>query len=195
MLIWHLIVIIRIEMNAGPVADFDCIFEKYKKRIYVYVLTIVKSPFLAEEITQEIFIKLWLYRDKLQEISNLDGFIFKMVRNHSFNYLRKAAYNKQLLQEIISFIVPEQNNIDEKLIATDYGILMEEALIKLSSQRRLVYELSRNSGLNHEEIATRLNLSKNTVKNHIVSALKHIRSYLIENGISIAALVLFLALV
>lgn len=180
-------------MNVGPVSDFDCIFEKYKKRIYVYVLTIVKSPFLAEEITQEIFIKLWVYRNKLHEITNLDGFIFKMVRNHSLNYLRKAAYDDKLLQEILSFITPEQNNIDEKLIATDYRILMDEALNKLSSQRRLVYELSRNNGLNHEEIAAHLNLSKNTVKNHIVSALKHIRNFLIENGISVAVLILLLA--
>ncbi len=180
-------------MNATSTSDFDRIFDKYKKRVYVYVLTVVKSPFLAEEITQEIFIKLWLYRDKLQEITNLDGFIFKIVRNHSLNHLRKAAYDERLLQEIVSFIVPEQNNIDDKLIVNDYTVLMAEALKKLSSQRRLVYELSRNNGLNHEEIAVRLNLSKNTVKNHIVSALKHIRNYLIENGISIAVLMLFLA--
>ncbi|OKS87472.1 RNA polymerase sigma factor [Mucilaginibacter polytrichastri] len=180
-------------MKTDCLPDFDSIFNIYKKRVYFYVLTIVKSPFSAEEITQEIFIKLWLYRDKLNEINNLDGFIFKIVKNHALNHLRKAAQDDRMLKEILSFAAVEQNNIDEKLVADDYRMLMEKALHTLSSQRRLVYELSRHEGLNHEEIAVQLNLSKNTVKNHIVSALKHIRSYLSENGISIAILFLFLS--
>lgn len=178
-------------MQAEHVSDFDYLFKQYKKRIYIYVLKIVKSPFLAEEITQEIFIKLWLYQDKLAGISNLDGFIFKIVRNHSFNHLRKIAYDERLLKEVLAFAAPEQNNIDEKIITADYQLLVQEALNCLSPQRRLVYELSRKKGLNYEEIASQLNLSRNTVKNHIVSALKHIHNYLSKNGISIAVLLLF----
>ncbi|MGI4021384.1 MAG: RNA polymerase sigma factor [Janthinobacterium lividum] len=171
---------------------FDHLFEQYKKRIYAYVLTIVKSEFTAEEITQEIFIKLWLCQDRLHEITNLEGFIFKIVRNQALNHLRKAAYDERLLKEIISFAAPEHNNIEDKLITADYQLLMQEALSQLSPQRRLVYELSRKKGMNHEEISVQLNLSKNTVKNHIVSALKQIRLYLNENGISIAVLLFFL---
>lgn len=181
-------------MEPKPIhhLTFDLVFEKYKKRIYAYVLTIVKSSFTAEEITQEIFIKLWLCQDKLDEINNLDGFIFKIVRNQALNHLRKAAYDDKLLKEILTHINAEQNNVDDKLLTADYQILMQEALDNLSPQRRLVYELSRNKGLNYEEIALQLNLSKNTVKNHIVSALKQIRSHLIENGIAVAVLLLFL---
>ncbi|RYY29556.1 MAG: RNA polymerase sigma-70 factor [Sphingobacteriaceae bacterium] len=179
-------------MSTEPVYDFDCLFERYRKRVYIYLLKVVKSPFSAEEITQEIFIKLWLYRDKLSEINNIDGFVFKMVRNQALNHLRKVAYNDRLLKEILAFAAPEQNNIDEKIIAADYQLLVQQALDCLSPQRRLVYELSRKKGLNYEEIASQLNLSRNTVKNHIVSALKHIHSYLNKNGISIAVLLLFL---
>jgi RNA polymerase sigma-70 factor (family 1) len=180
------------EPKSLPHLTFDIIFEKYKKRIYAYVLTIVKTEFTAEEITQEIFIKLWLCQDQLHEIDNLDGFVFKIVRNQALNHLRKAASNDRLLKEILNCIIPEQNNVDDKLITADYQLLMQEALNKLSPQRRLVYELSRNKGLSYEEIAIKLNLSRNTVKNHIVSALKHIRHYLNENGISIAILLLIL---
>lgn len=172
--------------------NFDYLFEQYKKRIYIYVLKIVKSSFAAEEITQEIFIKLWLFRDRLSEINNLDGFVFKIVRNHTLNHLRKVAYDDRLLKEILAFTTLEQNNIDEKIIATDYQLLVQQALDCLSPQRRLVYELSRKKGLNHEEIASQLDLSKNTVKNHIGSALKHIQNYLSKNGISVAILLLIL---
>ncbi len=182
----------KMEPARLAVLNFDCLFEQYKKRIYIYVLKLVKSPFLAEEVTQEIFIKLWLYRDKLAGINNLDGFVFKIVRNQALNHLRKVACDERLLKEILAFATPEQNNVDEKLIAADYQLLVQQALDCLSPQRRLVYELSRKKGLDHEEIAIQLNLSRNTVKNHIVSALKHIHNYLSKNGISIAILLLFL---
>ena len=172
--------------------NFDYLFEQYKKRIYIYVFKIVKSSFIAEEITQEIFIKLWLFSDRLSEINNLDGFVFKIVRNHTLNHLRKVAYDDRLLKEILAFTAREQNNIDEKITATDYQLLVQKALDCLSPQRRLVYELSRKKGLNHEEIANQLDLSKNTVKNHIGSALKHIQNYLSKNGISVAILLLLL---
>lgn len=180
------------EPKLIPDITFDYLFEQYKKRIYAYVLSIVKSAFTAEEITQEIFIKLWLHENRLHEIANLEGFIFKIVRNQALNHLRKAAYDERLLKEIISLAVPEHNNIEDKLINADYQLLMQEALNQLSPQRRLVYEMSRKKGMNHEEISIQLNLSKNTVKNHIVSALKQIRLYLNENGISIAVLLFFI---
>ena len=96
-------------MEPKPVPDFDFVFEKYKKRIYAYVLTIVKSEFTAEEITQEIFIKLWLYQEKLHEIKNLDGFVFKIVRNHALNHLRTLNFNALMLlfrkpQEVVLLI-------------------------------------------------------------------------------------------
>ncbi|HXB32986.1 MAG TPA: sigma factor [Puia sp.] len=72
-------------------SSFNCLFDSYKNRIYGYVLAIAHSPYAAEEITQEIFIKIWLCRDLLDEVENLDGYIFTIARNRTLNYLRKAA--------------------------------------------------------------------------------------------------------
>ena len=62
---------------------FNCLFDSYKNHIYGYVLAIAHSPYAAEEITQEIFIKLWLCRDLLHEIKNMDGYIFAIAKNRS----------------------------------------------------------------------------------------------------------------
>lgn len=171
--------------------SFKRLFDSYKNRVYGYVLAIAHSPYAAEEITQEIFIKLWLCRDLLPQVENLDGYIFTIARNRTLNYLRKAAYDTRLLRELQQFASPEQNNVEERALVTDYEQLLRDALSLLSPQRRLVFQLSRDGGLNHEQIAEQLHLSRNTVKNHMVEALRFIRSYLGQHG-SVLVLIFFL---
>ncbi len=166
------------DIESSELKLFNHLFESYKNRVFGYVLSILKSPQSAEDITQEIFIKLWLCRDMLDQVENPDGFIFKIARNISLNALRKLAYDEKLIKNLQQYLVHEDRNVDIKMLSLDYEKIVQEALTKLSPQRRLVYLLSRKDGLKHEEIAIRLNLSKNTVKNHLVDALRHIRAHL-----------------
>lgn len=182
-------------MNATRHSPFDDdsfkrLFDGYKNRLYGYVLAVAHSPYIAEEITQEIFIKLWLCRDILHQVDNLDGYIFTIARNKTLNHLRKAAYDEKLLRELQQLAMPENNNVEERALVNEYDQLLRDALTLLSPQRRLVYQLSRDKGLNHEEIADHLHLSRHTVKNHMVEALRHIRHYLGQHG-SILVLVVF----
>jgi RNA polymerase sigma-70 factor (family 1) len=172
--------------------SFRRLFDNYKNRLYGYVLTIARSAYVAEEITQEIFIKLWLCRDILHEVDNLDGYIFTIARNRTFNHLRKAAFDSRLLRELQELAMPENNNVEERALLSEYDRLLRDALDHLSPQRRLVYQLSRDRGLNHEEIAHHLHLSRNTVKNHMVEALRHLRHYLGEHGSVLMIASLFL---
>lgn len=169
---------------------FRTLFETYKSRLYGYTLSLTHSAYIAEEITQEIFIKLWLCREQLAEIENIDGYIFAMARNKILNHIRKAANDKKLMAKLLQAMVAENNNVEEYVMAADYNKSINEALGMLSSQPRLVYQLSRQQGLNHEEIAETLHLSRNTVKNHLVTALRIIRKSIEKNASSI---ILFLS--
>lgn len=170
---------------------FKRLFDRYKNRLYGYVLAIAHSPYAAEEITQEIFIKLWLCRDLLHEVDNLDGYIFTIARNRTLNYLRKAASDSRLLRELQQLAMLQHNNVEERVTVTEYDQLLRDALSLLSPQRRLVFQLSRDGGMNHEEIAEELHLSRNTVKNHMVEALRFIRSYLGQHGSLLVLLFFF----
>jgi RNA polymerase sigma-19 factor, ECF subfamily len=158
--------------------DFKRLFDNYKNRLFGYVLAISHSEYIAEEITQEIFIKLWICHDMLNQVENIDGYIFTIARNKTLNHLRKAAHDIKLLSELQGRMVSENNNVEEYTLTAEYDKLVHEALTLLSPQRRLVYKLSRNNGLNHQEIASQLQLSRSTVKNHLVEALRFIRKYL-----------------
>lgn len=174
--------------------EFRHLFDAYRNRLYGYVLAIAHSKYVAEEITQEIFIKLWLCRDILHQVDNLEGYIFTIARNKTLNHLRKAANNVRLLRELQGLAAPENNNVEERSLVAEYDTLIRDALNQLSPQRRLVFQLSRYQGLNHEEIALELKLSRHTVKNHLVEALRFIRHYLGQHGAStIWILLAFLA--
>jgi RNA polymerase sigma-19 factor, ECF subfamily len=164
--------------------SFKCLFDNYKNRLYGYVLAITHSHYTAEEITQEIFIKLWLRRDILYQVENLDGYIFTIARNKTLNHLRKAAYDVRLLKELQerALSADVSNNVEERALVSEYDRLLQDALAHLSPQRRRVYLLSRQRGLDHAEIANQLQLSRNTVKNHMVEALRFIRHYFVEHG-------------
>ncbi|MBN9380197.1 MAG: RNA polymerase sigma-70 factor [Chitinophagaceae bacterium] len=171
---------------------FKRLFDSYKNRLYGYVLAIAHSPYAAEEITQEIFIKLWLCRDILHQVDNLDAYIFTIARHKTLNHLRKAAYDERLLRELQSLATTENNNVEERTLTGEYERLISDALMLLSPQRRLVYQLSRDKGLNYEQIADHLRLSRNTVRNHMVEALRFIRHYLGRHGSTLTLLAVFL---
>lgn len=171
---------------------FKKLYDGYKNRLYGYVLAIVHSTHAAEEITQELFIKLWINREMLEQIANPEHYIFTMARHRTLNYLRKAANDTRLLRELKEAMIPVVNDVEEQITTHDYEDMVEEALKQLSPQRSLVFRLSRYQGLKAEEIAQQLQLSCNTVKNHLTAALRFIRSYLTEHGITLIWIALLL---
>lgn len=172
-----------------PVGEeiFTNLFYTYNERVFGYLLAISHSHFAAEEITQEIFLKLWLMRHDLSTIENPEAYLFTAARNKLLNHLRKARYDESLSNEMKSRMCPVSNDVEEHMLLSESHRLIQEAITLLSPQRQLVYRLSRLQGLNHQEIARKMKLSRNTVKNHLVQSLRFIRSYLDNNGLFLFA--------
>lgn len=169
-----------LHIAAGDENAFRELFDRYKIRFYAAALKMTRSEILAEEIVQEIFITLWLKRALLPTIEKPDTYLFTMVYNSVYRQFRKIALEKrtQLRAGIRSNEkVPET---EEWLDARESQQMIHEAINKLPAQQQLVYKLSREGGLSREEIAHKLDISPNTVRNHLREALKNIRSYLQE---------------
>ncbi len=167
---------------------FTSLFEAYKERLFGYVLAVAHSRYTAEEITQEIFLKLWLCRHDLHLVENPEAYLFTIARNKTLNHLRKAHHDDQLITELKRQMRPCSNDVEEQVTLSESDRLLQEAVTLLSPQRQLVYRLSRNQGLDHQQIARHLQLSRNTVKNHLVQALRFIRTYLDNNGVFLLTL-------
>jgi RNA polymerase sigma-70 factor (ECF subfamily) len=164
-------------------AAFTELFRRYDKRIYFFALKMIKNETLAEEIVQEIFIKLWNKRDALTPIDNAQAYILTIAANHTLNQIKKHLSEQRMLDRLAALMKEKfTNNVEELLLLHDSETLVMQAVDKLPPQQKRVYLLSRQEGLNYEEIADKLNISRNTVRNHLVEALRSIRYYIDEQG-------------
>jgi RNA polymerase sigma-70 factor (family 1) len=177
-------------LNRHQNLTFEQIFEDYKHKVYNQVFLIAKSEYAAEEITQEIFIKLWMNKEALVDVKNLGGYLYTITRNYSLNYLRKAASDSRLVNELMRVAVTSNNSTEASIAVAECRSLILNAVNQLSPQRQLVYKLNKEEGLNYDEIAIHLNLSKNTVKNHLMAALRFIDDFLQKNGVNPAIILI-----
>lgn len=169
-----------VKLRKNEHLAFRKIFELYQGKLLFYCTDIVKEESVAKDIVQETFIRLWVNRQKVDPDQSLSGYLHTIVRNLSLNHLKRAGYDKRLKQHIWKAIEEEQNRIstEEIIFGKECECLVDEAVDRLPPRRKLIFKLSREENMSHLEIAAKLNISKNTVKNQIVSALKDIRSHL-----------------
>jgi len=175
---------------AGDEKAFRTLVEGYWSRVYFNTLTLVKSTAVAQDLTQDIFLKIWLQREKLREVQNFSNYIYVVGRNQVIAALRKkiidtaAADTAALREDLLS--------PDLRLEGKDAYKMLMEGVERLTPQQKLVFRLSRLEGLSHEEIARQLGLSKNTVKVHMVIALNFLRGWLRDLGYLSLAFFFFL---
>jgi RNA polymerase sigma-70 factor (ECF subfamily) len=167
---------------------FDIIYKKYSRRLYGFVFRYVKQEADTEEIVQEVFVKIWKSREKLNIYSSFESFLFTIAHNATVNLLKKRATEQKYVEHVKSL-----QNIDEAYELTDeihYKELKQKyqgLLNELSPRQKEIFQLSREEGLSHKEIAEKLGISVHTVKNHLVTTLSFLRSKL-DNGLLISGL-------
>lgn len=166
------------EIATGDEQAFEMLFSNYRGRIFNYLLRITKFPEVAEELTMDIFLKLWVGRDLLRNIKNPDAFLFKVAHNKAVDFFRTASRHKRL-HELYANHIQHLHNVEQPVIAENEILETLTKIINgLPPRRKLIYKLSREENMTYEQIADYLNLSQKTVKNAMLSALKDIRRQL-----------------
>lgn len=162
-------------ISRGDEMSFKTIYDHYHQRIHSLSFFLTRSHALSEDMTQEIFVKIWVHREDLPSIHHFDKWIRVLVRNHAYNYLNRMAREKRLLNAGWS-TEPSVLTVAEDAIADkEFTVHLKKVIEKLPPQQKIVYILSRQDGLKLEAIAERMGLSINTVKNHLKAALSTIR--------------------
>jgi RNA polymerase sigma-70 factor (ECF subfamily) len=180
-------------MADGDEEAFAEIFFHYTQQVQPFILKMTRSREATEEIVQDVFLSLWLARGKMVEVTNYRAYIYTISNNKTYSWLKKRSREILVMEPIdeknMDLISSREESIDFK----ESAALINQAVDMLPSQKKIIFKLSREEGLSHEEIARKLNLSKNTVKNHMVEALRFIREYIRKNtGISISLVAILL---
>ena len=183
-------------LKAGNPRAFKQIFLCYEKRLYYFVFSITKSEYIAEEILQEVFIKIWTHRESIDTNRSFESFIFTITRNLTYNYLRDASRREAIRNELWSNVVAQQQDVESNVIFEEYKDIVEDIIQNLPVQKRSIYQLSRQEGKSNSEIAAILGISPKTVRNHLWNTMSTIRSqlkpYIDDTLRLIAYVVLFL---
>ncbi|HEY9256602.1 RNA polymerase sigma-70 factor [Chitinophaga sp.] len=164
-----------LSLAKGNDNAFAGLFHHYRHRIYAIAFRLLGSTSQAEDTVQDVFLKMWLKRQELHEVSHFKAYLFTVTRNHIFTALKLLAREQLMESELSATMI---SNIKEAaIIQKEYEQILRNAIAQLSPQQELIYKLSKEEGLKRNEIADRLQLSPETIKVHLANAMRSIRAF------------------
>lgn len=155
---------------------FSTVYEQFHRHIYGFILQQTKSEYIAQEVTQLTFIKVWKNRHKLDSDLSLTTQLFGIARQVMIDELRRESV--RFKHEGESADTPLTDNLIKALESKDLIQIIEQDIANMPRVRRLVFELSRKQGLSHKEIANMLDISTKAVEQHIGKALMQLKQHL-----------------
>ncbi|WP_123848706.1 sigma-70 family RNA polymerase sigma factor [Chitinophaga lutea] len=177
-----------VRIAEGDEQAFSSLFLTWATPLAAIAMKIVKDEFARQEVVQEVFIKVWLHRDKLESVENLGAWLRKITINQSLLALQRQQANDKRLETIQL----RQTSTDHTstLELKEIRRLVHEAIESLPLQRKTIYRLNRVEGKTTREIAEQLQLSHGYVRNALSAALAAIRERLTASGLFILFLLL-----
>lgn len=149
----------------------------YRQSVYLYIYCKIGNKEDAEDISQDVFLRLMDYKQMLRE-DTVRFFIFTIARNLLTDYLRRHYKKQEATSYIYDFAVTSVNDTDSRLITNDIAMQEQHCLTLLPSQRRIIYRMSRFENKSLDDISEELHLSRRTVENHLFIGRKEMRAYL-----------------
>lgn len=166
------------QMVQDDAKAFREIYERYQEKVYLFAFRLTKSGTEAEEVVQEVFVKLWEKRSGIKIEKNFKAYILTITRNLIFDRLKKAARDKDIRQRIYRNMEQLQNAGVNQLIEKELDRLHMQAVERLSPRKKTVYLLSREEEMTYEQIAEKLGISVHTVRNQMADSLNSIREFI-----------------
>jgi RNA polymerase sigma-70 factor, ECF subfamily len=162
-------------LREGNHLAFEQLFDNCYDPLYRYAYSILRDMDDAEDVVQKTFCKLWDQREALNIQSSINSYLYRIVHNDCLNTIHQQTSHQEHNLNYLSSMNTEANSTIEHIESSDLQKAIDIALAGLPPQCRRVFEMSRMEQLSYAEIATQLNISTNTVENHISKALKLLR--------------------
>ncbi|MGQ8337526.1 RNA polymerase sigma factor [Sunxiuqinia sp. A32] len=173
-----------LKLKQGDKDAFQKIFEEYAKRIFVFAKKYLKTNEEAEEVVQEVFIKVWNVKSSINTELSFKSYLFKITYNHIKELFLKKSREDSYKHEILDFAGDFDNRTEERI---DYHSLLElvgKLIDQLPPRQKEVVILKRKQGLPVKEIANILEISPRTVEKHLSEALRNLKQGLSEEQIA-----------
>lgn len=163
-------------LKEGNQLAFSIVYKTYAAQTFSLAFKYLLNKELAEDAVQNLFLKLWLKKEEIDETKPINRYLFTMLKNDLLNTLRDSKKNICLLEDCLSMVLELEDNSQNENLKQEQMNIIQQALEQLSPQRRKVFEMKVSGKYSNQEIADKLNLSINTIKFQYSQSLKQIRS-------------------
>ncbi len=183
-----------IRIAAGDREAFKSLYEHYFKSVQQYISLFVPSRDSLEELTQDVFVRLWMKRERLAGVESFQGYLFILSRNLVFNYIRSMRVQQRTSELSETMESTGVHHAEQAYLYKQYYSIAVEGMEKLPPGRRKILKMSIEQGLSLDEIAAQLNISRAGVKKQLYAATAFVRRYLMEHAELSLLLFTFLSL-
>lgn len=158
-------------------STFDALYVKYSPQVREFAFHLLKNETEAEDVTHDVFLRLWEQRQSIKDIVSMNGYLFRMTKNAVLNIFKRRNVDLRFRNERI---YKKENTVElESQVTTDELLqLIELEISNMPEQRRKIFIMSRFENMSHAEIAEKLDISLKTVQYHISTALSELRKLL-----------------
>jgi len=168
--------LLRLKQGCEP--SFNCIYNYYAKPLYKKVYSIVKDETKSEEIIQDLFIKVWQKREEIDANRSFTSFLYTIASNLAYDYLRKAACDKKLINQLLLYATDYYSHIVEDINLKEAELKLQEAIDRLPDQQKQVFTLCKLEGKSYDETSMILGIAPSTVNSHVVKSNRYVKAYL-----------------
>jgi RNA polymerase sigma-70 factor (ECF subfamily) len=165
------------DLKDGRRDAFDFIYARYSKMLLPKMQRMVKLNEVVDELLQDVFLKVWLNRAKIDLDQSFKGWIFTIAQNTVYGYYRRLAQDVKMQKHLLETFAEFYDQTEDYIFNKERVELLNQAIEKLPAQRKEIFKLCRIEGKTYQEAAEILSLSPSTVSNQLVSATKYIKRY------------------
>jgi RNA polymerase sigma-70 factor (family 1) len=182
-----------LQVSHGDREAYKALYTACYPHVQRYISLFETSGRVLDDLTQDVFVRIWEKRAQLVEVESFKGYLFIVTRNVVLNFIRAMKVRRKI-KELDESLVAGGNDLENELLFKQYYRVAVEAMEKLPPGRRKVLKMSIDEGLTLDEIAARLGISRSGVKKQLYAATAFVRQYLQEHGEISLALIIFLSL-
>jgi len=163
------------EIKANNMFAFDALYRRYSRQICIFAYSILKSTEEAENILQDVFLNLWENRINIKKNSSVKSYLFTITHNSAISIIREEARKSKFIEHIKALNQSDQDPVNKELELLELWTRLNEVVNSLPTRQKEIYLLHVVACLKYQEISEMLNISMNTIENHMSRAIKTIR--------------------
>lgn len=171
-----------IQLRLGHEDAFRSLYLRYSRLIYGNILRLVRNEAVADDLLQDVFVKIWEHRAHINPDLSFQAYLITCSKHFAYNFKRRLKLEMEAAVQLATTYVHAEDAVNNRLLAKETKLLLEEAVNQLPAQRQRVFRLCKFDEMSYQEVADIMGITTSTVRDHMVKANKFVKSWLTQES-------------